>query len=190
MTTKVQADAHLDHDEPDELIVEKCRTLLIESERWELTDLGLQHQQERRDHDEPDEPDELTVEKCRTLLIESERWELTDLGLQHQQERRQCIEGDPVYQPIDVDCIRCGATAGNICQSKYKGRLLPFVPLHSTRHKLAAVAHRECPVSACAAGVGQPCVKVTGPDAERGTPQRAVHFRREHGEDAPWGSEA
>ena len=150
MTTKIQADAHLDHDEPDEFI----------------------------------------AEKLRTEMILAERWELTDLGRQHQQERRQCIEGGPVYRPIDVDCIRCGATAGNVCQSKYKGRPLPFAPLHSTRHKLAAVAHRECPVSACAAGVGQPCVKVTGPDAERGTPQRAVHFRREHGEDALWGSEA
>ena len=48
MTTKIQADAHLHHDEPDEFIAEKLRTEMILAERWELTDLGRQHQQERR----------------------------------------------------------------------------------------------------------------------------------------------
>ena len=132
--------------------------------------------------------DELVVEKLRVEMVLQERWDLTELGRQYQQERRQCAETVARYEPIDVACLRCGAVAGSVCASTHKTGPQPFPQMHAVRIKLATVAHRECPVSDCAAGVGQPCVRVIGPVDARGIPQPAIHYRREHGADAAWGA--
>ena len=132
--------------------------------------------------------DELISETIRVEMIQAERWELTELGRQHQQERQQCGDTPASYEPIDVACLRCGAAPGSVCTSTHKTRSDPFPQMHAVRVKLASVAHCKCPVEDCSAGVGQPCMRVTGPSDERGTPQRAVHYRREHGEDAAWGA--
>ena len=116
--------------------------------------------------------DELVVEKLRVEMVLQERWDLTELGRQYQQERRQCAETVARYEPIDVACLRCGAVAGSVCASTHKTGPQPFPQMHAVRIKLATVAHRECPVSDCAAGVGQPCVRVIGPVDARGIPNR------------------
>ena len=138
------------------------------------TDLGLE--------------DELVLENLRVEMVLQERWDLTELGRQYQQEHRPCAETVAHYEPIDVACLRCGAAAGSVCTSNSEYGAVPFPAMHSARIKLATVAHGECPVSDCAAGVGQPCVRVIGPMDARGIPQRAIHYRREYGVDAAWGA--
>ena len=132
--------------------------------------------------------DALVVEKLRVEMVLQERWSLTELGRQYQQERRQCAETVAHYEPIDVACLRCGAAAGSVCTTNYKSGTGPYPSMHAVRTNLATVAHRECPVSDCAAGLGQPCVRVIGPMDARGIPQRAIHYRREYGADAAWGA--
>ena len=92
------------------------------------------------------------------------------------------------YDPIDVPCLRCGAQAGSVCASNDKTSPRPFPLTHSQRRKLAKVAHQTCPVEDCAADAGQPCIRVTGPCDDIGTPQPAVHYRREHGAAAARGA--
>ncbi len=92
------------------------------------------------------------------------------------------------YDPIDAPGPRPTAQAGSVCTSNDKTGPRPFPQMHSQRRKLAKVAHQTCPVADCAADAGQPCIRVTGPCDDIGTPQPAVHYRREHGAAAARGA--
>ena len=86
-----------------------------------------------------------------------------------QQERRQCAETVAYYEPrscLSPDRPEAFAppTTGTGDPSMHPAQIWPRRP-------------PECPVSDCAAGLGQPCVRVIGPMDARGIPQRAIHYR-------------
>lgn len=90
--------------------------------------------------------------------------------------------------PIEVMCTTCKAQPNEPCVTPVLHSVRHMRPylkrgfpaFHRPRERLARVAGRPCPVPACAADVGQPCVHVIGPDSMRGTPKPDVHFRRAH----------